>query len=55
MDRDGHACVILKPDTDIIKEFTIPQEFVEDEDYDPDDKEYIKTSIFDDHIWWFRD
>lgn len=51
---DGEACVILEPDTDIIKGFTIPQEFVEDEDYDPDDKEYIKTSIFDDHIWWFR-
>ena len=52
---NGDACVILEPDKDIIEEFEIPQEFLEENDYEPDDHEFIKTDIFDKHIWWFRD
>lgn len=49
---DGQGCVIIEPDG--IDNFTYPAEFKEEEeieDIDPD----IKTSIFDNHIWWFRD
>ena len=49
---DGQACVILEPDG--IEKFTVPAEFAEDtEDFYEDGK--VKTSIFDEHIWWFRD
>lgn len=48
----GQAEVILKPDG--IHRFTTPPEFAEE---DPDYYEdgIVKTSILDNHIWWFRD
>lgn len=46
---NGQACVIIKPDG--IEKFETPAEF-ENDYYDED--EDIKTSIFDEHIWWFR-
>lgn len=49
---NGQACVILVPDG--IERFTVPAEFVE-EDPDYYEDEFVKTSIFDKHIWWFRD
>ena len=53
---NGDACVILEPDPKFIAEFDTPKEFLEEYDYeDPEDKEFIKTSIFDEHIWWFRE
>jgi len=49
---NGQACVILEPDG--INEFTVPAEFAEeDPDYYCD--ECVKTSVFDEHIWWFRE
>lgn len=48
----GQACVILEPDG--IDNFTTPAEFAGDESMEYVDKT-IKTSIFDEHIWWFRD
>ena len=48
----GQACVILEPDG--IDNFTIPAEFADDEVMAYEDKT-VKTSIFDKHIWWFRD
>ncbi len=48
----GQADVILKPDG--IPRFTTPPEFAKEEpDYYED--ETVKTSILDNHIWWFRD
>ena len=50
---NGQACVILKPDG--IDMFEIPKEFEKsDLSYD-EDREEIKTTIFDKHIWWFRE
>lgn len=50
---NGQACVILKPDG--IDKFEIPKEFENsDLPYD-EEQEEIKTTIFDDHIWWFRE
>lgn len=50
---NGQACVILKPDG--IDMFEIPKEFEKsDLPYD-ENREEIKTTIFDDHIWWFRE
>lgn len=48
----GQACVILEPDG--IDNFTTPAEFADDESMIYEDKT-VKTSIFDKHIWWFRD
>ena len=48
----GQACVILEPDG--IDNFTMPAEFADDEVMTYEDKT-VKTSIFDKHIWWFRD
>lgn len=46
------ACVILKPDG--IAQFTVPAEFAkEDPEYYEDRN--VKTTIFDEHIWWYRD
>lgn len=51
---EGQASVILVPDG--IKEFKVPEEFKSDDMFDnEEDKEFIKTSILDEHIWWFRD
>lgn len=49
---DRQACVILAPDG--IERFTVPAEFAE-EDPNYYEDEIVKTSIFDKHIWWFRD
>lgn len=46
----GQACVILEPDG--IERFKKPAEYKNDDMFD--DEEYIKTSIFDKHICWFR-
>lgn len=53
---NNQACVILVPDTNCIKEFSIPKEYQND-DFPIDDeyKEWIKADIFDSHIYWFRD
>ena len=49
---DGQGCVILEPDG--IDRFTVPAEFAkEDPDYYEDNR--LKTSVFDEHIWWFRE
>ena len=48
----GQACVIIEPDG--IEKFSTPAEFIED-DILEDEDDYIKTDIFDKHIWWFRD
>lgn len=49
---EGQAAIILEPDG--IDEFTVPNEFIEEEpDYYCDGD--CKTSIFDQHIWWFRE
>lgn len=48
----GQACVCIEPDG--IDQFTIPAEFAEeDPDYYCDG--FVKTSILDKHIWWFRE
>ena len=47
------ACVILEPDG--MKEFSIPAEYKGDDFMPYDERDSIKTSIFDEHIWWFRD
>ena len=49
---DGQGCVILEPDG--IDEFTVPAEFKEEESMYYEDG-FVKTSIFDEHIWWFRE
>lgn len=49
---NGQACVILEPDG--IDEFTVPSEFM-DKEADCYEERWVKTSIFDEHIWWFRD
>ena len=51
---DGQACVIIEPDKDLIDKFTTPAEFADEGDDFYEDNE-VKTSIFDKHIWWFRD
>lgn len=47
---NGQACVILEPDG--IDKFATPPEFIED--YIEEEQD-IKTDIFDQHIWWFRE
>lgn len=47
----GQACVILEPDG--IESFKKPAEY-ENDDMFGEEKD-IKTSVFDKHIWWFRD
>lgn len=49
---DGQACVILKPDG--IEKFTVPAEFAKEEPNYYEDGD-VKATIFDKHIWWFRD
>jgi hypothetical protein len=48
----GQACVLLCPDG--IDSFSTPAEFVEEGEsyYEEID---VKTSIFDKHIWWWRE
>lgn len=47
----GQACVILEPDG--IDRFTTPAEYAND-DFMAYEERDIKTSIFDKHIYWFR-
>lgn len=49
----GQAAIVLEPCG--IKKFTVPAEFYKEdgEDYYCDGD--VKTSIFDNHIWWFRE
>lgn len=49
----GQACVILEPDG--IERFQKPAEYANDDMFADEDDEYIKTTIFDEHIYWFRD
>ena len=44
--------MILEPDG--IDNFTKPAEFVDDDCMDDGERD-IKTDIFDEHIWWFRE
>lgn len=48
----GQGCVIIEPDG--IEKFSTPAEFVGDDFMGNEDRD-IKTSIFDKHIWWFRE
>jgi len=48
----GQACVMLVPDGE--DKFPIPKCYGED-DICCDEREEIKTEIFDKNIWWFRD
>lgn len=48
---DGQGCVIIEPDG--IEKFTYPAEYVEEDELEYDEPD-IKTSVFDDHIYWFR-
>lgn len=48
----GQAAVILEPDG--IDEFTVPAEFKDEESMYYEDG-FVKTSIFDEHIWWHRE
>lgn len=48
----GQGCVIIEPDG--IERFRTPAEFVGDDFMDNEGPD-IKTSIFDKHIWWFRE
>ena len=50
---NGQAAVILTPEG--IDAFPIPKEFENDSCLFHEEKSEIKTSIFDKHIWWFRD
>lgn len=50
---NGQACVILEPDG--IDQFSVPEEYKENDMFDDENRKEIKTSIFDEHIWWFRD
>lgn len=47
----GQACVIIKPDG--LASFHTPAEFASEDIMDDNDS--IKTDIFDNHIWWFRE
>ena len=49
---DGQACVILEPDG--IEKSTTPAEFAEEEGDDYYEDGFVKTEIFDQHIWWHR-
>lgn len=49
---NGRACVRIKPDG--IEKFTKPAEYKDSFIFNDEDG-YIFTSIFDDHIYWFRD
>ena len=54
----GQACVMLEPDTSLIERFSMPAEYVEEDDCmlnDPETTESVKADIFDAHIWWFRE
>jgi len=48
----GQACVILEPDG--IDNFTVPPEFGKDDPMYYEDGD-VKTTVFDEHVWWFRD
>lgn len=50
---DGQACIIIEPDG--IEKFTTPAEFFEEDGDDYYEDNYVKTNIFDKHIWWHRD
>ena len=50
---DGQACVIIEPDG--IEKFTTPAEFFKEDGDEYYEDNYVKTNIFDKHIWWFRD
>lgn len=47
------ACVIIEPDG--IDKFTVPAEFREEEGESYYEDNSVKTSILDNHIWWFRE
>ena len=47
----GQACVLLEPDG--IERFEKPAEYKNDDMFDYE--EYVKTSIFDKNVYWFRD
>ena len=49
----GQACVILIPDG--IAKFTTPAEFAKEDGHNYYEDNEVKTTIFDEHIWWFRD
>ena len=49
----GQACVIIEPDGS--ERFSTPAEFVEEDGDNYYEEGYVKTNIFDKHIWWFRD
>lgn len=49
----GQACVILEPDG--IERFKKPAEYENDDMFADEDDKDIKTTIFDEHIYWFRD
>lgn len=49
----GQACVILEPNG--IEKFKTPAEFADECDLLYYEDGYVKTEIFDKHIWWFRD
>ena len=49
----GQAYIIIEPDG--IESFTTPSEFVEEDGDGYYEDGYVKTDIFDKHIWWFRD
>lgn len=49
----GQACIIIEPDG--IDGFKTPAEFMDEDCDDYYENNYVKTNIFDDHIWWFRD
>lgn len=48
----GQACVILEPDG--IDRFTTPVEYANNDVMAYEERD-VKTSIFDEHIWWWRD
>lgn len=53
IERCNRSCVTIVPDG--MEEFSIPKEYQkEDGPYD-EPRTCIVTSIFDPHIWWFRD
>ena len=50
----GQACVILEPDG--IESFKKPAEYANDDMFaEYENSKDIKTTIFDEHIYWFRD
>lgn len=49
----GQACIIINPDG--MDKFSIPPEFENNIIFSEYEGRDIKTSIFDEHIYWFRD